>query len=96
MNTEQQSAVEARPWRSEDGPEPAVTVYRRGAQPLLDVFAEGRWRRCSVLARQNWADGRVAYQVEIQLVRDGVEGMFVRAYWWDAGVMRPVHVPPLR
>lgn len=83
-------AVEARPWRTEDGPAPRVRTYPPGARPLLNVYTGGAWRRCTVLARQDWPTGRVSYQVEMTHRRDGASGTVVRAYWWDSKAMRPV------
>lgn len=84
-------AVEARPWRESDGPEPRMHVFDRGRRPRLRIHAEGRWRTCTVQARMDWPDGRIAYHVEILLRRDGLDGMFLRAYWWDPKTMRPAH-----
>ncbi|MEV0976462.1 hypothetical protein [Streptomyces sp. NPDC049915] len=49
----------ARPWRPEDGPRPKVTTWPTGKDPALKVWSHVRWRRASVMARQDWAEGRV-------------------------------------
>ncbi|MFB7323431.1 hypothetical protein [Streptomyces sp. NPDC056190] len=66
--------VPARPWRrNEDGPEPKVTTYPRSGRPVLEVWSHGAWRRAPVAARQEWADGRVFYQVDVRLSDTAVE-----------------------
>ncbi|MGW9031428.1 hypothetical protein ACWGQ5_46920 [Streptomyces sp. NPDC055722] len=50
---------EARPWRSSDGPPPKVSTWLAGDRPALKVFSHGAWRYAPVLARQDYADGRV-------------------------------------
>ncbi|WP_301128624.1 hypothetical protein [Streptomyces cacaoi] len=84
MSEEEPDAVEAPPWRPDLGPEPRMRRY--DTPPLLLVRIEGRWRRCVVEARSDWADGRVAYHVELTL--PGV-GTVYRTYWWDPRTMRP-------
>lgn len=63
-------AQPARPWRSEDGPRPEVWTWPRTDRPALRVMSGGKWRHAPVLARQNWADGTVRYQVEGDLLGD--------------------------
>lgn len=83
-----EEAVEAPPWRAGDGPPPRVHTYPYGERPLLDIRIAGEWRRCLVRARYDWPTGHVSYQVEVtRPVKGGVETV-VRAYWWDAAVMR--------
>ncbi|MFD4974811.1 hypothetical protein [Streptomyces sp. NPDC058424] len=55
---------EARPWRPERGPKPTVRTWPRRDPPALWVWSKGRWRWATVRARQ---DGRVAYQVSVDL-----------------------------
>ncbi|AXK34656.1 hypothetical protein DVA86_20395 [Streptomyces armeniacus] len=84
------NALEARPWRPEDGPAPRVWLYPYGRRPALRIRVAGRWRHCLVHARQDYPDGRTAYQVEIALSAssDGIVGTYIRTYWWPAA-MRP-------
>ncbi|MFI9772225.1 hypothetical protein ACIHJG_35985 [Streptomyces sp. NPDC052415] len=60
----------ARPWRPEDGPSPEVWTWPRSDRPTLKVWSAGAWRYASVMARQNWSDGSVYYQVEVDLRGD--------------------------
>jgi hypothetical protein len=62
--------VLARPWRPEDGPRPRVTVYPRTGAPALAVWSAGAWRYAVVRARHDWPDGRVHYQVAVDLLGD--------------------------
>lgn len=75
-----EEARPARPWRPEDGPSPEVWTWPRGDRPALWVWSAGRWRYAPVLARQNWADGTVRYQVEADLLGDTT--VTVHAYQW--------------
>ncbi|MFF9113963.1 hypothetical protein [Streptomyces sp. NPDC014805] len=34
------------------------------------VWSDGRWRYASIMARQGWAEGRVFYQVHVDLLGD--------------------------
>ncbi|MFE2181395.1 hypothetical protein [Streptomyces sp. NPDC059455] len=68
----------ARPWRPEDGPGAEVWTWPYGDRPALEVWSAGRWRYASVMARQNWADGSVRYQVEVALRGDTM--VTVRTY----------------
>ncbi|MFR9676900.1 hypothetical protein [Streptomyces sp. TR02-1] len=43
-----------------------------------------------VEARLDHPDGRVAYQVDVQLERGGIVGNYTLAFWWDPSVMHPV------
>ncbi|MFJ9729517.1 hypothetical protein ACIRP3_43010 [Streptomyces sp. NPDC101209] len=45
-------AQPARPWRTEDGPEPEVWTWPRTDRSALEVMAGGRWRHVQVLARR--------------------------------------------
>lgn len=85
---DKREAVEARPWRPEDGPQPHATVYPPGSASQLRIRTGGSWRHASVLMRLDWANGHVSYQVEVVLVEDGVPGTFIRSFWWDPAVMR--------
>lgn len=82
-------AVEARPWRPDDGDPPRVHTYPYGARPLLDIRVDGEWRCCPVRARFDWPTGRVSYQVEVTRMRAGGPETVIRAYWWDPATMRP-------
>jgi hypothetical protein len=85
-----QEAAEMRPWRSEDGPPPRMRVYPYGERPLLAIRIAGRWRRCPVRARADWADGRIAVHVDVFLWDRGGWSTFPRAYEWNPAVMRRV------
>lgn len=67
--------------------EPEVTVYPPGRTPLLRVSWEDTRPVCPVMARQDWADGRVAYQV---VVPTPVGCGAIRLLWWDPSTMRAV------
>ncbi|MEV6400541.1 hypothetical protein AB0M39_38155 [Streptomyces sp. NPDC051907] len=71
--------VENRPWRPQDGPPPRVWTWPRRDPPTLQVWSKGRWRRATVLARQDWAD-RTVYQVEVDL--EGNHLVRSRLYAW--------------
>lgn len=62
---------------------------------MLRIRTEGAWRTAAVEARFNYPDGRTAYQVDIQLVRDGVLGNHTRSYAWNPKTMQP-HCPGVR
>ncbi|MFD0501681.1 hypothetical protein [Streptomyces rhizosphaericus] len=81
--------VEARPWRVEDGPRPRVWVWPHGDRPALEVWSRGRWRYAPVTARQDWADGRRFYQVEVDL--RGETSVCVRLYQWPQPGLRTAH-----
>lgn len=84
--------VEAPPWRSDMGPAPRVTSYTYGQEPLLEVRTQGKWRLAAVRGRQDWADGRVAYHVDIRLDEPD-PGVYHRAYWWPQPGLRVVAQP---
>ncbi|MFI7142894.1 hypothetical protein ACIBQ5_35885 [Streptomyces massasporeus] len=84
--------VPARPWRREDGPEPKVTTWPTGNRPALAVWSHGRWRYAPIMARQDWADGRVFYQVEVDLLGDTT--IRARLYQWPQPGLRAEHGPP--
>ncbi|MGW1157746.1 hypothetical protein ACWD48_05870 [Streptomyces sp. NPDC002519] len=83
--------VQARPWRRDDGPEPKVTVYPRVGGPVLEVFSHGAWRWAPVAARQDWADGRVIYQVSVDLA--GTTLITRRSYQWPQPGLRIAERP---
>ncbi|MCU4750264.1 hypothetical protein [Streptomyces sp. G-5] len=90
-------AVEARPWRPEDGPEPQVWVWPYGTEPALWVGVGGQWRRATVRARQDHADGRTVYQTLVDL--DGSSEVLTRSYQWPQAGLRLAHrgsAPPIR
>ncbi|MFD9395016.1 hypothetical protein ACFWBB_31090 [Streptomyces sp. NPDC060000] len=76
----------ARPWRPEDGPRPEVKTWPRGDRPALEVWSAGRWRYAPVMARQNWADGTVRYQVDVDLRGDTT--VVIRTYQWPQPGLR--------
>ncbi|MFD5589336.1 hypothetical protein ACFWII_36805 [Streptomyces sp. NPDC127063] len=78
--------VPARPWRPEDGPRPKVTTWAAGSEPALMVWSHGRWRYAPVMARQDWADGRVFYQVHVDLLGDN--RVSHRMYQWPQPGLR--------
>ncbi|MEU4986659.1 MULTISPECIES: hypothetical protein [unclassified Streptomyces] len=84
-------AVPARPWRREDGPPPQVKTWPPGDRPALLVRSAGRWRYAPVKARQDWADGRVIYQVEVDLLGDTT--VTHRLYEWPQPGLRSVRKP---
>lgn len=84
-------AAPARPWRREDGPPPRVRTWPPGNRPALLVRSAGRWRRARVTARQDWADGRVIYQVEVDLLGDAT--VTHRLYQWPQPGLRAVREP---
>ena len=57
---------------------------------MMRVRVQGRWRKALVQARQDHADGRVVYQVDLTLVIDGVPATTARSYLWDRRAMRPL------
>ncbi|MFE6522282.1 hypothetical protein [Streptomyces sp. NPDC057794] len=79
----------ARPWRPEDGPQPEVWTWPAGDRPALEVWSGGRWRYAPVRQRQNWADGTVRYQVEVDL--DGSRSVRTRTYQWPHEGLRVAH-----
>ncbi|MBK6017723.1 hypothetical protein [Streptomyces sp. MBT53] len=84
--------VTARPWRREDGPRPKVTTWPPGRRPALAVWSGGAWRTAPVMARQDWADGRVFYQVEVDLRGDTL--VSCRMYQWpQPGLRRAYNAP---
>ncbi|MFE6185535.1 hypothetical protein ACFQ6U_14020 [Streptomyces sp. NPDC056465] len=82
-------AQPAAPWRPEDGPRPTVWVWPRGDRPALRVRSAGRWRYAKVVARQDWSDGTVRYQVEVDL--DGSTNVTVLTYQWPQPGLRTAH-----
>ncbi|MEV7004792.1 hypothetical protein AB0N62_45715 [Streptomyces sp. NPDC093982] len=54
--------VEARPWRPEDGRQPFVRTWPSRGPLALWLWSKGRWRWATVMARQDWAVGRIAYR----------------------------------
>ncbi|MEV0779160.1 hypothetical protein [Streptomyces sp. NPDC050428] len=77
---------QAPPWREEHGPRPATRSWDYGDRPALEVRLEGKWRYCTVGARADWADGRVAYHVDVPAPSGG--GWTHRAYWWPQDGLR--------
>lgn len=79
----------ARPWRPENGPPPEVWTWPNGDRPALKVWSAGAWRLAPVMARQNWADGTVRYQVEVDLRGDTM--VTVRTYQWPQPGLRKAY-----
>lgn len=71
---------QAPPWRPDLGPRPTMRSWDYPDRPALEVLLDGRWRYCVVGARADWADGRVAYHVDVPAPVGG--GGTRRAYWW--------------
>ncbi|MFF3248946.1 hypothetical protein ACFYWY_35665 [Streptomyces sp. NPDC002870] len=78
--------VEARPWVPDDGPPPHVWTWPRTDPPALLVRSRGRWHWATVTARQDYADGRVVYQVVVDL--DGFTSVITRLYAWPQPGLR--------
>jgi hypothetical protein len=76
----------ARPWRPDDGLKPKVWTWPRTDRPALWVRSHGAERYAPVLALQEWADGAVCYQVEIDPHGDRRVGM--RLYRWPQPGLR--------
>ncbi|MFD5634819.1 hypothetical protein ACFWJM_11860 [Streptomyces sp. NPDC127077] len=81
--------VEARPWREGDGPKPKVRSWPPTDPPALWMRQNVTWRWATVTARQDWPDGRTAYQVLIDT--DGTTATSHRAYWWPHEGLRIAH-----
>ncbi|MGW8387172.1 hypothetical protein ACWGMW_28965 [Streptomyces albidoflavus] len=79
----------ARPWRAEDGPPPAVWTWPAGDRPALEVWSAGAWRYATVMARQDWADGTVRYQVAVDLLGD--TSVATLTYQWPQPGLRMRH-----
>ncbi|MEU9925087.1 hypothetical protein AB0H51_28030 [Streptomyces griseoluteus] len=82
-------AVPARPWREEDGPRPQVWTWPRTDPPALWVMSGGRPRRATVIARQDWADGSVYYQVTVDLHGDTTKRILL--YRWPQPGLSVAH-----
>ncbi|MFH9590721.1 hypothetical protein ACH4LS_36980 [Streptomyces luteogriseus] len=83
--------VESRPWRPDDGPRPRVKTWPPGNRPALAVWAHGKWRYAPVQARQDWADGTIHYQVEVDLRGD--TAVSTRKYRWPQPGLRAMRRP---
>jgi hypothetical protein len=81
--------VQARLWRPEDGPPPEVWTWPDSNRPALRVFSGGVWRYAFVASRQNWADGTVRYQVEVDL--HGTTAVSTVTYQWPQPGLRAAH-----
>ncbi|KOU50076.1 hypothetical protein [Streptomyces sp. WM6378] len=85
---------QAPPWREGAGPPPQVWLWPRGDRPALWIRAAGRWRYAVVMARHEYADGRVVVQVDVRLPRQSAEqeaGVFTRFYRWPQDGLRVAH-----
>jgi hypothetical protein len=55
----------------------------------MRIRVDGEWRRAVVLARQDYAGGRVRVLCDVWMPDDlGGTSAVVRGYWWDAAAMR--------
>jgi hypothetical protein len=55
----------------------------------MRIRIDGEWRRAVVLARQDYAGGRVRVLCDVWMPDDlGGTSAVVRGYWWDAAAMR--------
>ncbi|CAL9278918.1 hypothetical protein [Streptomyces sp. SudanB52_2052] len=82
-------AQPARPWRPEDGPRPEAWTSPSTDRPALQVMSAGKRRHAPVRARQNWPDGTVRYQVEVDLLGDArVRNL---TYEWPQPGLRVAH-----
>jgi hypothetical protein len=81
--------VQARPWRPEDGPRPVVWTWPPWDRPALRVWSAGEWRYAPVAARQDFADGTVRYQVEVDLRGD--TAVSTVTYQWPQAGLRAAH-----
>ncbi|MFJ1975307.1 hypothetical protein ACIO93_42570 [Streptomyces sp. NPDC087903] len=63
MVLDPQRWLELRRFRAlvEDGPRPKVWTWPLTDPPALWVRQQGTWRWASVMARQDWPDGRIAH-----------------------------------
>ncbi|MFC9534399.1 hypothetical protein ACFT38_28220 [Streptomyces sp. NPDC056975] len=89
MTNEVPEPERAAPWSAGDGPEPVVWTWPKNDRPALRVWSAGQWRYAPVLARQNWADGSVRYQVEVDLLGD--TRVMVCLYQWPQPGLRTAH-----
>ncbi|MFF9638789.1 hypothetical protein ACF1D2_29945 [Streptomyces bacillaris] len=84
-------AVPRRPWRPEHGPEPTVRCWHGAGRPALLVRSAGKWRYAPVHARQDYANGSVAYQVTVDLLGDTTATH--QLYTWPQPGLRVAHGP---
>ncbi|WP_324787060.1 hypothetical protein [Streptomyces sp. H51] len=68
-----------------------MRTYPRIDGPALQVWSAGKWRWAPVLARQDWADGRVFYQVSVDLT--GSTTVTIRLYEWPQPGLRAAPQP---
>ncbi|WP_367138825.1 MULTISPECIES: hypothetical protein [Streptomyces] len=78
--------VEEAPSWTPGQPWPRVRTWPPAELPSLYVRVDGHWYHCWVLARHDYPNGRIAYQVDIKL--PGYDGPVNRLYWWDPRAMR--------
>lgn len=75
------------PWNPADlGPAPRVTTYPLGAAPALWIYTGGTWRLGWVWARQDYASGEVAYQVQLSDIG-------IRLFKWGTDAVRAAYLP---
>ncbi|MFD4933365.1 hypothetical protein [Streptomyces virginiae] len=80
--------VESRPWNGH-GQEPTVWTWPAGDRPALYVWSLNQWRYARVHARQDWPDGKIVYQVAVDL--DGSTTTVSRSYPWPQPGLRRAH-----
>ncbi|AJF70302.1 hypothetical protein SVTN_39410 (plasmid) [Streptomyces vietnamensis] len=87
---EYKDATDARSWHPEDGVEPQVKTWPTYARPMMRVHVGGKWRRGTVPSRQDWADGRVFYQVPYD---PGTSSKMARLFKWPQPGLQPIGLP---
>lgn len=68
-----------------------MRTYPRAGGPALKVWSGGKWRWAPVMARQDWTDGRVFYQVSVDLT--GSTCVTTRLYQWPQPGLRIAQPP---
>lgn len=81
------AAVEHPPHGLDDRPRTLVYTYPR---PSLWVYWPNFWQEATVLARQDYRDGRVVYQVELKETPDAAASKVTRTFLWGPDSIRPV------
>ncbi|MEU4093279.1 DUF6233 domain-containing protein [Streptomyces sp. NPDC026673] len=95
MSDQQRDARECPTWVS--GQRPRTHGWAPADRPRMQIHVEGAWRWATVRQRQDWPDGRVAYQVDILLPDPefGRDAHYIRSYWWDPETVRPSRHPAI-
>ncbi|GAA4759447.1 hypothetical protein GCM10023329_00240 [Streptomyces sanyensis] len=71
------------------GPRRRCGPWPPGDRSTLKVWSHGAWRYAPVRARQDFPDGRVVYQVDIDLRGD--TSVTTRSYAWPQPGLRREH-----